>query len=137
MKRGNKRVERYRKNSVHPEKDTKHKKEEKKYEKVNAKFMDKFVREAMSCGCCKQIFNLDSNELKVHCNICNKFFHCSIAGACVGPNCSVILDGKKESLKYCMGCVNPYLKINVMDNGLSLCKICEFDPYVDKEYLKV
>ena len=42
MKRGNKRVERYRKNSVHPEKDTKHKKEEKKYEKVNAKFMDKF-----------------------------------------------------------------------------------------------
>ena len=55
----------------------------------------------------------------------------------VGPNCSVILDGKKESLKYCMGCVNPYLRINIMDNGLALCKLCEYDPLTDKEYLKV
>tara|TARA_Y100000996_G_scaffold284073_1_gene224204 strand:+ start:645 stop:1022 length:378 start_codon:yes stop_codon:yes gene_type:complete len=120
MKRGNKRVERYRKNSVHPEKDTKHKKEEKKYEKVNAKFMDKFVREAMSCGCCKQIFNLDSNELKVHCNICNKFFHCGIAGECIGNDCKVIDSlGNIHRARYCVDCVS-----KIYSNRTCLCKDC-------------
>lgn len=120
MKRGNKRVERYRKNSVHPEKDTKHKKEEKKYEKVNAKFMDKFVREAMSCGCCKQIFNLDSNELKVHCNICNKFFHCGIAGECIGNDCKVIDSlGNIHRARYCVECVS-----KIYSNRTCLCKDC-------------
>jgi len=120
MKRGNKRVERYRKNSVHPEKDTKHKKEEKKYEKVNAKFMDKFVREAMSCGCCKQIFNLDSNELKVHCNICNKFFHCGIAGECIGNDCKVIDSlGNLHRARYCVDCVS-----KIYSNRTCLCKDC-------------
>ena len=120
MKRGNKRVERYRKNSVHPEKDTKHKKEEKKYEKVNAKFMDKFVREAMSCGCCKQIFNLDSNELKVHCNICNKFFHCGIAGVCIGNDCKVIDSlGNIHRARYCVDCVS-----KIYSNRTCLCKDC-------------
>ena len=120
MKRGNKRVERYRKNSVHPEKDTKHKKEEKKYEKVNAKFMDKFVREAMSCGCCKQIFNIDSNELKVHCNICNKFFHCGIAGECIGNDCKVIDSlGNIHRARYCVDCVS-----KIYSNRTCLCKDC-------------
>lgn len=120
MKRGNKRVERYRKNSVHPEKDTKHKKEEKKYEKVNAKFMDKFVREAMSCGCCKQIFNLDSNELKVHCNICNNFFHCGIAGECIGNDCKVIDSlGNIHRARYCVDCVS-----KIYSNRTCLCKDC-------------
>ena len=116
MKRGNKRVERYRKNSVHPEKDTKHKKEE----KVNAKFMDKFVREAMSCGYCKQIFNLDSNELKVHCNICNKFFHCGIAGECIGNDCKVIDSlGNIHRARYCLDCVS-----KIYSNRTCLCKDC-------------
>ena len=120
MKRGNKRVKRYRKNSVHPEKNTKHEKEEKKYEKVNAKFMDKFVREAMSCGCCKQIFNIDSNELKVHCNICNKFFHCGIAVECIGNDCKVIDSlGNIHRARYCVDCVS-----KLYSNGRCLCKDC-------------
>ena len=100
-------------------------------------FTKHFLSEVIQCGACQDQFTLGDHAIKINCGSCNQFFHCSIAGACVGPNCSVILDGKKESLKYCMGCVNPYLKINIMDNGLSLCKICEYDPYIDKEYLKV
>ena len=100
-------------------------------------FTKKFLSEIIQCGACKEKFSLGDHALQINCGSCNQFFHCSIAGACVGPNCSVILDGKKESLKYCMGCVNPYLKINIMDNGLCLCKICENDPKINKEFLKV
>ena len=71
------------------------------------------------------------------CGSCHNFFHCGIAGACVGPKCSVIYEGNIESTKYCIGCVNPYLKINVLDNGQSLCKICEIDPKIDKKFLEV
>ena len=100
-------------------------------------FTKKFLAEIIHCGACKEKFCLGDHELKINCGSCNQFFHCSIAGACVGPNCSIILDGKKESLKYCMGCVNPYLRINVMDNGQALCKTCENDPLTDKIHLRV
>jgi hypothetical protein len=100
-------------------------------------FTKKFLAEIIHCGACQEKFSLGDHALQINCGSCNKFFHCSIAGACVGPNCSVVLDGKKESLKYCMGCVNPYLKINIMDNGQSLCKTCEIDPRTDKKLLKV
>ena len=32
------------------------------------------------------------------------------------------LTEKKRVLKYCMGCVNPYLRINIMDNGQASVK---------------
>ena len=100
-------------------------------------FTKKFCSEIIKCGACQENFKIGDNALQINCGSCNQFFHCSIAGACVGPNCSVILDRKKQSLKYCMGCVNPYLKINIMDNGLCLCKMCENDPLINKEFLKV
>ena len=105
--------------------------------KQRDEFTKKFLSEIIQCGACQEKFSLGDHALQINCGSCNQFFHCSIAGACVGPNCSIVLDGKRESLKYCMGCVNPYLKINIMDNGLSLCKLCENDPLTDKEYLKV
>jgi len=104
--------------------------------KQRDEFTKKFLSEIIQCGACEEKFSLGDHAIQISCGSCNKFFHCSIAGACVGPNCSIILDGKSESLKYCMGCVNPYLKINIMDNGLSLCKLCESDPLTNKEYLK-
>ena len=105
--------------------------------KKRDEFTKKFLSEIIHCGACQEKFSLGDHALQINCGSCNQFFHCSIAGACVGPNCSVILDGKKESLKYCMGCVNPYLRINIMDNGQALCKICEADPLTDKSFLKV
>ena len=65
-------------------------------------FTEQFLSEVISCGGCQKNFSLGDHALKISCSSCNLFFHCHIAGACVGPNCSVILDGKKESLKYCM-----------------------------------
>ena len=105
--------------------------------KQRDEFTKEFLAEIIHCGACQERFSLGDHALQINCGSCNQFFHCSIAGACVGPNCSVILDGKKESLKYCMGCVNPYLRINVMDNGQALCKTCEMDPLTDKNMLKV
>ena len=68
----------------------------------------------------KQIFNLDSNELKVHCNICNKFFHCGIAGECIGKDCSVIDTlGNKHRARYCINCVS-----KIYSNRTCLCKDC-------------
>ena len=114
----------------------KNKEELKNLHENKNEFTEKFCSEIIQCGSCKEDFRIGDNALQINCGSCNKFFHCSIAGACVGPNCSVILDGEKESLKYCMGCVNPYLRINIMDNGQSLCKNCENDPKTPKEYLK-
>ena len=100
-------------------------------------FTKEFLKEIIQCGSCSEQFSLGDHALKINCGACNQFFHCNIAGACVGPNCSVILNGEKESLKYCFGCVNPYLKINVLNNGQSLCKTCEIDPTTPKIYLEV
>ena len=137
----NKRVKR---NSIYPQENylrksiiENNKESLEKEHKRRNEFTKKFLAEIIHCGACKEKFSLGDHALQINCGSCNQFFHCSIAGACVGPNCSVILDGKKESLKYCMSCVNPYLRINIMDNGLALCKLCEYDPLTDKEYLKV
>ena len=100
-------------------------------------FTEKFCAEIIKCEGCQEHFNLGQNEIKINCASCNNFFHCHIAGACVGPDCSVILDGNKESLKYCMGCVNPYLKINIMNNGQCLCKSCEQSPDIPKHYKEI
>ena len=117
LKRGERKVKRYQMNKGVPEKQ---KSSERVYEKVDAKFMDKFIKEAMSCGHCKQIFNLDSNKLKVHCNICNKFFHCAIARECIGEDCTILDDfGKIHKARYCLSCVSKTFK-----NGKCLCKDC-------------
>ena len=100
-------------------------------------FTEKFCSEIIKCEGCQEHFNLGQNEIKINCASCNNFFHCHIAGACVGPDCSVILDGNKESLKYCMGCVNPYLKINIMNNGQCLCKSCEQSPDIPEHYREI
>ena len=79
-------------------------------------FIKEFNSEIIQCKGCLYKFNLGEHKIIMSCSGCNGFFHCHIAGACVGPNCSVELNGKIESLKYCMNCVNPYLKINIQNN---------------------
>ena len=100
-------------------------------------FTEKFCAEIIKCEGCQEHFNLGQNEIKINCASCNNFFHCHIAGACIGSDCSVILDGEKHSLKYCMGCVNPYLKINIMNNGQCLCKKCEESSDIPNHYKEV
>jgi LSD1 subclass zinc finger protein len=100
-------------------------------------FTEFFLSEVIECGGCNDQFTLKSGRLKIHCSSCNHFMCCNIAGACIGPDCSVVVDGEKQSLKYCMSCVNPYLKINIMDNGQALCKNCETLPGIPDIYLEV
>ena len=145
---------RYRKQSIYPIDSKKEKKEKKEKSKVKDKirknkkdlektkvdrdtFTEQFLSEVIPCGGCQKNFSLGDHALKISCSSCNLFFHCHIAGACVGPNCSVTVDGKKESLKYCMGCVNPYLKVNIEDNGQCLCKSCENSPDIPNHYSSV
>jgi len=99
--------------------------------------IEKFNAEIIKCDGCLEHFNLGEHKIVMSCGGCNGFFHCHIAGACVGPNCLVELNGKKESLKYCMGCVNPYLKINNQDNGQCLCKSCEDMSEIPNYYKEV
>jgi len=145
---------RYRKQSIYPIDSKKEKKEKKEKSKVKDKirknkkdlektkvdrdtFTEHFLSEVIPCGGCQKNFSLGDHALKISCSSCNLFFHCHIAGACVGPNCSVTLDGEKESLKYCIGCVNPYLKVNIEDNGQCLCKSCENSPDIPNHYSSV
>jgi len=145
---------RYRKQSIYPIDSKKEKKEKKEKSKVKDKirknkkdlektkvdrdtFTEHFLSEVIPCGGCQKNFSLGDHALKISCSSCNLFFHCHIAGACVGPNCSITLDGEKESLKYCMGCVNPYLKVNIEDNGQCLCKSCENSPDIPNHYSSV
>lgn len=103
---------RYKKNHVHPHPMAK--------QKVDSNFMESFLRETMYCGNCRQLFNLNSDELKIHCNICNQFFHCGIAGKCIGDNCKIVKpDGGVHRASYCNGCVS----INY-EKGDCLCKDC-------------
>ena len=51
-------------------------------------------------------FNLGSNELKINCAGCDKFFHCGIAGKCTGPYCKqTSRRGQTHILSWCVNCV--------------------------------
>ena len=100
-------------------------------------FTELFLSEIIECGACNDKISLRSGKLKINCASCNKFMCCHIAGACIGPNCSAMVDGEKHSLKYCMSCVNPYLKINIMNNGQCLCKSCEKSSDIPNYYKEI
>ena len=89
---------------------------------------EEFIKECISCYHCKKIFNLESNEIKIHCAGCNQFFHCGIAGKCIGPNCNMdTLLGTNHKLSWCIHCV-PKLPINCeKENGIGdcICRDCE------------
>ena len=97
-------------------------------------FINKFTAEIIQCGKCKEKIALNERKLQINCGSCNEFFCCGIAGACIGDDCSAIVDGNTFSLKYCNGCVNMYLKINIQDNGQCLCKKCETSSDIPNYY---
>ena len=78
MKRGNKRANRYKtvvpKNTIVPA--VLHMRAPETFVRSQITppdkiFMEAFLRESMHCGKCREIFSLSSDELKIHCNICN------------------------------------------------------------------
>jgi len=100
-------------------------------------FTDKFLSEIIQCGSCQEKIALKERKVLHNCSNCDKFFCCNFAGNCVGEECSIQFEGKKQSLSYCMNCVNPYFKINIQDNGQCLCKKCENMPDIPNHYKEV
>jgi trimethylamine:corrinoid methyltransferase-like protein len=117
-KRANKTEKRLRRNTIHPLSKNIPIKE----------YVEKINKECIVCHHCKQMFNLHSNEIKINCAGCDKFFHCHIAGKCRGKNCTETLhngtcETTKHTLSYCLNCVNP---MTVKDDTC-LCNECVLD----------
>ena len=80
---------------------------------------EEFISECISCHNCKGIFNLASNQIKIHCAGCDKFFHCGIAGKCIGEKCKTT----GHQLSWCKSCV-PQTRFNVSNNNMCICYEC-------------
>ena len=97
----------------------------KKNKVIPVKRSNTFSAELIPCGGCQQVFDLGSEELKIHCNLCNQFFHCNIAGACRGDDCQVIKHtGYRHRARYCIDCLS-----RVYKNNDCLCKECFIKEY--------
>ena len=97
----------------------------KKNKVIPVKNYGEFSAERIPCGGCQQVFDLGSEELKIHCNLCNQFFHCKIAGKCRGDDCQVIKHtGYRHRASYCVYCVSRIYKHNEC-----LCKECFMKDY--------
>ena len=63
-----------------------------------------FNREIILCHGCKKCFSLGSNQIKLNCSACNKFFHCNIAGECMGKKCLFKFNNTTIRARYCKDC---------------------------------
>lgn len=77
-----------------------------------------FNREIILCGGCNKCFNIGSNQIKLNCGICHKFFHCNIAGECMGNNCLFTIGDIAIRARYCNDC-----SVNKGDNKC-ICNNC-------------
>ena len=111
MRRAKKVEKRYRRNAIHP------------LDIPIRDYVEKINKECIVCHHCKQMFNLRSNEIKINCAGCDKFFHCHIAGKCRDNNCTEILHNGTHTLSYCLNCVNPM----TVKKDTCLCNECVLD----------
>jgi len=112
-----------------------HKKKFKKFEKKYSKnevipFNEKletihenknfFTKNELYCNGCKKNFdNININKFII-CGGCEKYFHCKIAGECIGKNCmNRGFDGEIHRTQYCYCCIQLYYGGNKC-----LCKKC-------------
>ena len=78
------------------------------------------IDETIQCFYCKDSFSLESNQIKIHCQGCNQFFHCNISGKCIGKNCKMT---QGHQLSWCKSCV-PDTSFNRKNDGLCICHEC-------------
>ena len=84
---------------------------------------EQFLKECLVCYHCKQIFNLGSNEIKIHCAGCNHFFHCGISGKCRCSECTeMTIENKKHHQSWCIHCVPPMECNEEKPNGEGFCR---------------
>lgn len=124
MKRGTKRARRYKKNLIYPVEnyDEDVRQTRKRRMNITQEEQENFSSEVIKCGGCSENFRLGSNELKIHCNGCSQFFHCKIAGECIGKNCLLSDDfgNLKHRARYCNSCV-----ALIYNKETCMCKECK------------
>jgi len=76
------------------------------------------VDEIIECYFCKYDYNL--SQIKIHCAGCDQFFHCNIAGKCIGNLCK---NGNGHQLSWCKSCV-PKTEFNLSNNNKCICYDC-------------
>ena len=77
----------------------------------------------IKCSGCNELFSLE--DIKINCAGCDRFFHCCIAGKCVGKKCNnqgTIL-GEVHQLSWCIYCV-PGLPQNRVGGKTCICFEC-------------
>ena len=77
----------------------------------------------IKCHGCNMSFDLE--EIKINCAGCDRFFHCCIAGKCVGEKCKnqkTIL-GETHQLSWCILCV-PGIERNRVGGKECICHEC-------------
>lgn len=79
--------------------------------------------ELIYCNGCKK--HHKSDEFKIHCSNCYKFYHCRVAGRCIGKNCSIGGGDNCHRLGYCLNCVDLNLDINTDNTNNCICKECQ------------
>lgn len=81
---------------------------------------ENLIKEVIRCGGCGEKYKLGEDKLKIHCNLCEKFFHCRIAGKCIGEDCKITKnDNSIHRASYCLDCVSI-----VYPRNRCMCKDC-------------
>ena len=97
------------------------------------------LEEVIPCGFCKQLFTLKDDKIVGCCSGCYKFMHCGIAGSCIGPNCTHVINGEVYRQSWCIACVPKTVIINLENMGKNkdcLCQECLDDPKTPNAYKK-
>ena len=91
--------------------------------KYQGGIIDDYDYDKIQCQGCKKSFLLD--QIKINCAGCDRFFHCCIAGKCIGVKCrdqKTIL-GVKHQLSWCIHCV-PGIPSNKVGGKECICHEC-------------
>jgi len=96
-------------------------------EDIQSMTTEDFLKETITCENCKKRFNLGSNEIKINCNGCNKFFHCGIAGKCNCSECKTLMgDNQIHNFSWCIHCVPNIERNKEKKDGIGYC-ICKLN----------
>lgn len=97
------------------------------HEDISKITTEEFLKETITCNHCKKRFNLESNEIKIHCAGCNQFYHCGIAGKCNCSDCKTVMRNNQiHHLSWCIHCVPKISQNKEKKEGIGYC-ICKLN----------
>ena len=101
-KRGQQKIKRYSQNRIIPYADS----------VTIREYTEKINNEIIKCHYCQRKYKLSENKISIHCSGCDQFFHCHIAGECLGEDCTHIIQGiKKHEMYFFINSLMSYRKV--------------------------